>query len=47
MVIMVCQGSTKALRNTLQAHHKKDMVKEEDEEETFKRPYGVKNELFA
>ena len=32
MVIKVCQGSTKALRNHLQAHHKKefvDMVKEE------------------
>ena len=33
MVIKVCQGSTKALRNHLQAHHKKefaDMVKEEE-----------------
>ena len=32
MVIKVCQGSIKALRNHLQAHHKKelaDMVKEE------------------
>ena len=45
MVIKVCQGSPKALRNHLQAHHKKefaDMVKEE-EEKKFKVPFGVKN----
>ena len=51
MVIKVCQGSTKALRNHLQARHKKeftDMVKEEEEEEEkkFKVPHGVKNEVL-
>ena len=51
MVIKVCQGSPKALRNLLQAYHKKefaDMVKEEEEEEekTFKVPHKVKNEVF-
>ena len=50
MVIKVCQGSTKALRNHLQAHHKKefaDMVKEEEEEEEkFKVPHKVKNKVF-
>ena len=50
MVIKVCQGSPKALRNLLQAYHKKefaDMVKEEEEEENkFKVPHKVKNEVF-
>ena len=49
MVIKVCQGSTKALRNHLQAQNKRDMVKEEEEEEEekkFKVPHGVKNEVF-
>ena len=50
MVIKVCQGSTKALRNHLQAQNKRefaDMVKEEEEEEKkFKVPHGVKNEVF-
>ena len=48
MVIKVCQGSPKALRNLLQAYHKKefaDMVKEE-EEKKFKVPHKVKNEVF-
>ena len=48
MVIKVCQGSPKALRNLLQAYHKKefaDMVKEE-EENKFKVPHKVKNEVF-
>ena len=43
----VCQGSPKALRNLLQAYHKKefaDMVKEE--EKKFKVPHKVKNEVF-
>ena len=46
MVIKVCQGSTKALRNHLQAQNKRefaDMVKEGEE---FKVPHGVKNEVF-
>ena len=46
MVIKVCQGSTKALRNHLQAYHKKeftDMVKEEEEKKS-KVPF--KNEVF-
>jgi len=30
LVIKVCQGSTKALRNHLQAQNKRDMVKEEE-----------------
>ena len=45
--------SPKALRNLLQAYHKKefaDMVKEEEEEEEeeekFKVPHKVKNEVF-
>ena len=49
----VCQGSPKALRNLLQAYHKKgfaDMVKEEEEEEEkenkFKVPHKGKNEVF-
>ena len=52
MVIKVCQGSPKALRNLLQAYHKKefaDMVKEEEEEEEenkFKLPHEVRNEVF-
>ena len=49
MVIKVCQGSTKALRNHLQAQNKRefaDMVKEEEEEKKFKVPHGVKNEVF-
>ena len=51
MVIRVCKGSTKALRNYMQAHHKKefaDMVKEEEEgeEKNFKVPHKVKNEVF-
>ena len=51
MVIKVCQGSPKALRNLLQAYHKKefaDMVKEEEEEEEnkFKVPHKVKNKVF-
>ena len=48
MVIKVCQGSTKALRNHLQAQNKRDMVKEEEEEEEkkFKVLHGVKNEVF-
>ena len=49
MVIKVCQGSAKALRNHLQAHHKKefaDMVKEEEEEKKFSVLHGVKNEVF-
>ena len=51
MVIKVCQGSTKALRNHLQAQNKRefaDMVKEEEEEEEkkFKVPHRVKNEVF-
>ena len=51
MVIKVCQGSPKALRNLLQAYHKKefaDMVKEEEEEEEkkFRVPHIVKNEVF-
>ena len=51
MVIKVCQGSTKALRNHLQAHQKKefaDMVKEEEEEEEkkFTVPHKRKNEVF-
>ena len=57
MVIKVCQGSTKALRNHLQAQNKRefaDMVKEEGEEEEeeeeeenkFKVPHKVKNEVF-
>ena len=48
MVIKVCQGSTKALRNYLQAKNKRefaDMVKEE-EEKKFKVPHGVKNKVF-
>ena len=48
MVIKVCQGSTKALRNHLQAQNKRevaDRVKEE-EEKKFKVPHGVKNEVF-
>ena len=48
MVIKVCQGSPKALRNHLQAYHKKefpDMVKEE-EKKKIKVPQGVKNEVF-
>ena len=48
MVTEVCQGSPKALRNHLQAHHKKefaDMVKEEKEKKS-KVPFGVKNEVF-
>ena len=39
MVIKVCQGSTKALRNHLQAQNKRefaDMVKEDEEEEEKK-----------
>ena len=47
MVIKVCQGSTKALRNHLQAQNKRefaDMVKEE--EKKFKVPHGVKNKVF-
>ena len=44
LVIKVCQGSTKALRNHLQAQNKRDMVKEE--EKKFKVPHGVKNEVF-
>ena len=49
LVIKVCQGSPKVLRNLLQAYHKKefaDMVKEEEEEEKFKVPHKVKNEVF-
>ena len=47
MVIKVCQGSTKALRNHLQAQNKRDVVKEEyEEEKKFKVPHGVKNEVF-
>ena len=51
MVIKVCQGSPKALRNLLQAYHMKefaDMVKEEEEEEEkkFRVPHKVKNEVF-
>ena len=51
MVIKVCQGSPRALRNLLQAYHKKefaDMVKEEGEEEEnkMKMPHKVKNEVF-
>ena len=48
MVIKVCQGSTKALRNHLQAQNKRDRVKEEEleEEKKFKVPHGVKNEVF-
>ena len=50
MVIKVCQGSTKALRNHLQAQNKRefaDMVKKEEEEkEKFKVPYRVKNGVF-
>ena len=49
MVIKVCQGSPKALRNLLQAYHKKEftnMVKEEEEEKKFKVPHRVKNEVF-
>ena len=51
MVIKVCQGSTKALRNHLQAQNKRefaDMVNEEEEEKEkkFKVPHGVKNEVF-
>ena len=51
MVIKVCQGSTKALRNHLQAQNKRefaDMVKEEEEEKEkeFKVPHGVKNEVL-
>ena len=44
MVIKVCQGSTKALRNHLQAQNKRDMVK--GEEKKFKVPHGVKNEVL-
>ena len=50
LVIKVCQGSPKVLRNLLQAYHKKEfaeMVKEEEEEEEkFKVPHKVKNEVF-
>ena len=47
MVIKVCQGSPKALRNLLQAYHKKEFAKQEDEEEKkFKVPHKVKNEVF-
>ena len=51
LVIKVCQGSTKALRNHLQAQNKRefaDMVNEEEEEKEkkFKVPHGVKNEVF-
>ena len=49
MVIKVCQGSTKALRNHLQEQNKRDfadMVKEEELEKKFKVPHGVKNEVF-
>ena len=51
MVIKVCQGSPKALRNLLQAYHKKefaDMVKEEEEEEEnkFKVPHKGKNKVL-
>ena len=54
MVIKVCQGSPRALRNLLQAYHKKefaDMVKEEGEEEEeeenkFKVPHKGKNKVF-
>ena len=38
-----------ALRNHLQAHHKKefaDMWKDEEEEKKFKVPHKVKNEVF-
>ena len=46
MVIKVCQGSTKALRNHLHAQNKRDMVKEEEEEKKFKVPHKVKNEVI-
>ena len=50
MVVNVCQGSIKALRNHLQAHHKKEftnLVKEEEEEEKkSKAPNKGKNEVF-
>ena len=49
MVLKVCQGSTKALRNHLQAQNKRefaDKVREEEEEKKFKVPHGVKNEVF-
>ena len=50
MVIKVCQGSTKALRNHLQAKNKREfadiMKEEEEEEEKFKVPHKVKNEVF-
>ena len=48
MVIKVCDRSPKALRNHLQAHHKKefaDVVKEEEEKKS-EVPFGVKNEAF-
>ena len=48
MVIKVCQGSTKALRNHLQAHHKNefaDMVKEEEEEEEKKEEKEEEKEV--
>ena len=46
MVIKVCQGSPKALRNLLQAYHKKEFVDKGEEEKKFKVPHKVKNEVF-
>ena len=48
MVIKFCQGSTKALRNYLQAHHKMEFaaIVKEEEEKKSKVPFEVKNEVF-